>query len=811
MSTRRPSGSRLRGPILGVFALIALLLCTAGASAQEGQTIQDVILQGDAGVDEALLRANMRTRAGTPFSRSIVDEDTRWMHDTHGILAEVRIEPGPVVRFVLSRISRYDSVGFEGITRYGESELLGVARLDANRDARPDQIAAGRDLVRDHYLRAGYAFVQVDTRSRTDADGRRIMMLRVFEGPQVETTDVLIEGLTALRPKDALGVMRSPPGFWAWLLGKDFVRAELDTDLLLLENFVRGEGYLDGRVGLKRLDWNDERDEVLITMLVDEGPRYAVRSLRVEGNTAFSDEELLVDGPVVVGGPWREPDVRRMLRRMTRLYGELGFIDARIEADYAVDETTPELDVVFRIVEGNAKTIRDVIIRGNTGTRDDVIRRYLTFGPGDTVNTSELAWSEDLLISLDYFTDFAGSPQVNIETEPTPEPDMVDVVVDVNDEESGLFTFLVGAGSDSGLFGGASINKRNFDITRAPSSFGEILREFFGTGEAFHGGGQRLFFEVLPGTETTEVDIVFQDPWLNPASENPWGLTVELYDRLRRFEDYDRSGTGLAVTFDHKLNRNSSVSIGLRHETTDISDVNAAMVPTIAMFAGKTTSMALELGYDYEDLDSVFEPTDGFVGGLRLETAGNGLGGDTDLVRIQATGEWFIPIGEDDEGHVNVLHPRFAIGHVDPTGDTKVLPFFENFFVGGTIGPFGMRGFDFQGVGPHEPLSSDALGGQAAMVASVEALFPLVSQYNPFRDEDETLVKGVVFVDVGNVVPNGSLSKLTSNLRVAAGAGVRLRLPALGGITLALDVAAFTADQTGDETRAISFEMSRRF
>jgi len=235
------------------------------------------------------------------------------------------------------------------------------------------------------------------------------------------------------------------------------------------------------------------------------------------------------------------------------------------------------------------------------------------------------------------------------------------------------------------------------------------------------------------------------------------------------------------------------------------------VVPTIAMFAGTTTSQALEFGYDYENLDSVFEPTDGFVGGLRLETAGNGLGGDTDLVRIQATGEWYFPISEDDEGRVSVLHPRFAIGHVEPTGNTKVLPFFENFFVGGTIGPFGMRGFDFQGVGPHEPLSSDALGGQAAMVASVEALFPLVSQYNPFRDEDETLVKGVVFLDVGNVVPSGSLSKLASNLRVAAGAGVRLRLPALGGITLALDVAAFTSDQTGDETRAISFEMSRRF
>jgi outer membrane protein insertion porin family len=284
-----------------------------------------------------------------------------------------------------------------------------------------------------------------------------------------------------------------------------------------------------------------------------------------------------------------------------------------------------------------------------------------------------------------------------------------------------------------------------------------------------------------------------------------------LYDRLRRFTDYDREGAGLAVTFDHKLSRETTVSIGLRHQTTDISAVNAVNVPTIATFAGSTSSNTLELGLDYQDLDSAFQPTDGFVGGLRLESAGNGLGGDTDLIRIQATGEWYTPLGEDDEGRVSVLHPRFALGSVDPTGNTKVLPFFENFFVGGTTGPFGMRGFDYQGVGPHEPLSSDALGGQLAMVASVEALFPLVSQYNPFRDEDETLVKGVLFLDVGNVVATGGLGDLGSNVRAAAGAGVRLRLPALGGITLALDLAAITSDQPGDETRAISFELSRRF
>jgi outer membrane protein assembly factor BamA len=156
-----------------------------------------------------------------------------------------------------------------------------------------------------------------------------------------------------------------------------------------------------------------------------------------------------------------------------------------------------------------------------------------------------------------------------------------------------------------------------------------------------------------------------------------------------------------------------------------------------------------------------------------------------------------------------VLHPRVAIGRVEPTGGTDVLPFFENFFVGGATGPFAVRGFDFQGVGPHE--SNDALGGQLAMVLSVEALIPLVTTYNPFRDEDETLLKGVIFVDAGNLVPDTSFGDLDTDVRLGSGVGIRLRLPALGGITLALDYAAVVRDQPGDETRALSFELSRRF
>jgi outer membrane protein insertion porin family len=786
-----------------------LALLSRGVAAQEGEIVRQVVLSGQVGVDHDLLRANLRTRAGLPLHAADLDEDVRWLADVHGILAEVGIETGPVVRFLLSRIRRYDHVGVEGNVRYDEEELLGVARLTKERDATPDQLTTGRDLVRQHYLQAGYAFVQVDVRSRTDADGRWRALLRVYEGPHVETQDVQIEGLTALKPSDALGVMSSPPGFWSWLVGKDFVRSEVDADVVLLENFVRGEGYLDGRVALDRFIWSEDRSEVTVVMLVDEGPRYSVRSVAYAGVSAVTEAELSEVTKIHPGSPWRRPDVLRCIRAFRDLYGRRGYIDAKIEPRETFDASAPMLDVVWRVDEGVQKSVRDVLIRGNAGTRDDVIRRYVTAEPGQIVDTSELRWSEDVLVSLDYFTDFEGTPQVRVDTAATPAPDTVDVTVDVNDEQSGLFSFIVGAGSDSGVFGGVSVNKRNFDLTKTPTGIGRTLTEFFGTGEAFHGGGQRLFFEVIPGTETTEIDVTFRDPWLDSTDREPWGLTTNLYDREREFSEYTRSNTGLGVAFDHQLSRRTTVSMGVNIEDVDISDVNAVAVPTIALSEGTTRSQALELGYSYRNLDSLYEPSTGFGGAVRVESAGNGLGGETDLLRLTLTGEWFVPIAEDDDGHKSVLHPRVAIGRVEPTSGQDTLPFFDNFFVGGATGPFAVRGFDYQGVGPHE--SDDAIGGQLAMVVSVEALVPLITKYNPFRDEDETLLKGVLFVDAGNLLPDTKFGDLDNDVRLGAGGGMRLRIPALGGITLALDYALVTRDQPGDERRALSFELSRRF
>ncbi|MCB9899610.1 MAG: BamA/TamA family outer membrane protein [Planctomycetes bacterium] len=825
-----PPRSRLVVVLLVLLGTVLVAPLSAQTDDQTGEIVKDVVVEGALVVDLSLLQANLRTRPGKPLDPALLDEDVRWLADEYGLLGDVVIDPGPVVRFVLKRVPSYEFVTIEGNERFNDATLFGVARLSKDGGASQDELVRARSLIKEHYLKKGHAFVEVTLRPSQRADGSRGQTIFVFEGPEVEVDDVVIEGLTAIDPSDAKDVMKSAPGFWSWLVGQDFVRADVDRDLVLLEELVRNLGYLDARVGLDGLVFSDDREEVVVHMVVDQGERYTVRSMRVEGNTAFGQDELLEGAALTVGGPLRERDRILTERAIRSLYGQHGYIDAKVRAEPVYDLDSPVVDMVWRIDEGGQKRVRDVLVRGNSGTRDAVVRRYLTLYPGDIVDTRELDYSEDALVSLQYFTDFSGLPRVRVSTEPTPDPALVDVVVDVDDASSGFYSFFVGAGSDSGIFGGVELDKRNFDISRASSSWTSFFKEFFGTGDAFHGGGQRLHLELQPGTRESLIDVLFEEPWLDESREDPWGLSVELYNRLRYFREYTRSQTGVGVFFSHRFNRETSISIGPRYELLDISNVDQAgadvvtgQVTDFAKAEGTAERRVLEGNLRYTKVDSLSEPTDGFMTRLSIESVGGPLGGDVDALRSTWSNEWFFPVTQDDDGNWVVFHPRFALAAVRPVGAEEDLPFYERVFAGGASGPLAVRGFDYRGIGPHQQIQNtplgpvlltdggDSVGGRMAAVASLETLHPLVTQYNPYRDQEEILMKGVLFVDAGNLLEGAQLSDLGTDVRLSTGAGLRLRLPALGGLTMQLDYAFVLRDQPSDEQRRFSFELSRRF
>jgi len=125
---------------------------------------------------------------------------------------------------------------------------------------------------------------------------------------------------------------------------------------------------------------------------------------------------------------------------------------------------------------------------------------------------------------------------------------------------------------------------------------------------------------------------------------------------------------------------------------------------------------------------------------------------------------------------------RSLLGYAGP--DT---PVYERFFAGGFQS---LRGFQFRGVGPY--INGFNVGGDFMWLNSVEYQIPV-------KANDQLYF--VTFLDTGTVEPDVSLR----NYRVSVGAGVRIMIPQLGPVPLALDFGVPLVQGPGDHRQLVSF------
>jgi len=539
--------------------------------------------------------------------------------------------------------------------------------------------------------------------------------------------------------------------------------------------------------------------------------------------------------------------------RITKLYHDNAYIEATVDYDRPkFDLEKPLATVVYQIEEKGKHYIRDVDVRGNRSTRDDVIRRELSFEPGQPINQDEITRSYYRLYGLQYFNSPQGFPYINIfplkapkDFEPPPLPQEKqevqwdDVIVQVEEGQVGDLRFVVGIGSDSGLIGGIDFTRRNFDLGNWPSSPGAALDEIL-DGKAFTGGGQTLTMGITPGTEVTTFRLGFQEPYVF-GTDN--GLDLDLARSLRRFRRYDLERTGLDLRVSHRFTRELALGAGYREEYVSVDRVdflllapigdilatpdpqftldNSVLPGPIFRQRGGHTVRSLSLFATYNTVDNPFLPTEGWNLGLSYEWAPEFLSRrGANFSKALVSAEWYGPIYETLEGSRYGLNVRGSFGWAEENGNDRELAFYESFFAGGRSS---VRGFAFQGIGPRE--YDQAIGGGATVIGGAEFYFPIYGDYDVRTDRYEEFLRGVIFADTGTVSPTLHDQDF-GRFRVAVGAGLRIKIPFLGPQPLALDFGIPIAwwDDTyvfdpfgrlirkdGDVRRVFSFSFGRRF
>jgi outer membrane protein insertion porin family len=801
----------------------------------------------DAAGADSIVRG-LETRIGQPFEprKCSADCAALWTERRLVVRAYAEETDGEVVVTyqVDLQVERYESVEFVGNDHLDLDEVYALIGYFAGRRTTRTEAEAMRKLLLARYRRDGYAFANIQLvdlpaldESVSDAAfgaPRQRLRILIEEGPKVTVREVEFVGNRSFAADPILGLfgtesylirdarIDSDPAR-GFVRGGAFSREVLEEDLDRLRLFYRSRGFLEATVDLADVRFTEDRTSVDLSFVIVEGPRYRIRSVKVQH--VGPDRSPLVDPPlysasevqsVVKAAPGQFYEHERLERdqlAIEEFYGRRGHPSVnfpgmrtatrqgcRVFPPLEVYGVGPEVDVIYQISEGSPKTLRDVVIRGNRMTRDRVIRRNFRVLPGEQIDMLEVRRAQRRIQSTRYFQDPVTMQGPRLQVEPVPgEPDKVDLGLDVQDGPTGELRWGAGISTGIGAQAQVTFNKRNFDISRPPSSANPItaVQEILDA-KAFHGAGQNLSLLLAPGTRQSQFAITFVEPDIFVDHIDTYALRVSGQRRIRRLPDgYTSDTLGGEVGLSRNFTEFFNAGVSLRQETVLIEDL--AQDATVLAFdaEGRTKLGGARFSVRYRDYDDLLRPSEGVDLGLSLEV----LAGDENLMKLEHRADAYVPLSENELGHRTVFHWRQFAGYADAFGSSEDVFLTERFYMGGA----NLRGFDFRRAGPTQ--FGRPLGGEVTYTSTYEVYFPLVATRLEGEVRDRELLRWVVFTDIG-FLGLGVNDPTFREMRATSGVGLRIEIPYLE-LPIALDLGWPWLYEQTDDRRQLFFSISR--
>ena len=429
------------------------------------------------------------------------------------------------------------------------------------------------------------------------------------------------------------------------------------------------------------------------------------------------------------------------------------------------------VDIVYEITEGRKYFVRQVIITGNTETKDKVIRRDLVIHDGDPLDTRRIDVSRQRLLGMGYFENVEASA---VGADALDEKDVVFKV----QEKPTRYNFRIGAGASdiSNFFGMAEISTDNFDIMNP--------------GNWFYGGGQRMRIQGVLGIDNAGFNVDFVEPWL---FDLPLRFEISGYMNMVDYDEWRENRVGFRTSLTRRIFDDfTSVTLGYKFEYVKINEVSHRFKDYMRenrQTDGQLVSQP-SLTLERDTRDSLMDPTSGYNASLFGSVTPQFLGSSSNYYRLEAKGSYYYSFF--DKAIVAMVGGK--IGTVATVNRDKDVPIFERYFLGGSDS---LRGFDYRSVSPTFGHGNN-YGGQTMLQLTAEVTHPI---WGPIR--------GAVFCDVGNAWKN-SFEMDLSEINVGVGYGLRIRLPVINA-PIKLDLAYPIVNNQDYESNKLRFHFNLGF
>src|SRR6478752_1209513 len=659
------------------------------AERARGLPLQKIEVLGNRRVTPADVLTYVRERVGQPFKPETLTQDVRELWNS-GFFDDIEVDldrhdEGVDLRFVVRERPSISEITFEGNDEISKDDLNEGIEIKAATILSLPAVRRTVQKIRNMYAEKGYFLAEVQYEIVPQKNNEVSIKFKITEHGQVSVRRITFIGNQNVSSSELRSLMLTGnAGFFAFGSGGPFRQDAFERDIAVLSAMYYDRGFLSVSISTPRI------------------------MLRSEPGQFFNRAELLED-----------------LQAIRTLYRDHGYANVEANPQTQLDPETHEVDVSVPVERGPLVYFERIEIRGNSKTRDKVIRREFEVAEGELFSETKLERSKRRATALGYFE------RVDVSTEAGSAPDKMNVYVEVAEKPTG--TFQVGAGFSS-------------------------IENFIATAQVqqanLFGNGQSLSLQAQVSSLRQLVSIRFFEPYFLDSLFN---TSIDLYDQLRVYNDFSQSSLGGALTFGYPLIEpevNASVTytasldrVSTATRSTLLGTSSATSVFTQLPLAnlfndGLTSSIRPALTLDTRD-NRLF-PTKGIYLYGSSELAAAALGSENRFLKHRFIGRFYYPIGAGF-----VLKLNMEAGHVtSPSSDG--VPIFARFFLGGILD---VRGYRFRTIGPcvglthstdpnSAPIYQGAMiGGNLQYFQNLELEFPIVESVG---------VRGVLFTDAGN-------------------------------------------------------------
>jgi outer membrane protein insertion porin family len=636
------------------------------------------------------------------------------------------------------------SIGVSGADKLSNKKVRKKSELTIGQFADDAAFAQAAVKIKEAYRNAWYPDAEVEWSTRSDpALGTVDVTFKIREGRKLAIKKIVFEGNAFFEDKVLRKAMQQKQ---KWLLsfitgaGK-YKPENVDLDVFALKSLYMNEGFLDIVVSDPVLDDSRPKKARLI-FTIDEGQRYRVGRIAIEGMETFEEQELRRGIRLASGDVAAYAAAEAGSESIRSFYGNRGYIRTSVRPVFDANAETGTVDIRYDVTEGTIGYIDKVNVRGNERTQDRVIRRELVIYPGDKYNRSRVRTSENRLRNLNYFEMVTASP------EPTGEGDKYDLNIQVKEKSTGSFMAGVGFSTVDALVGYVELKQGNFNWRSWPPI----------------GAGQKFKIRAQLGTQRNDLDISFVEPWF---LDRKLAFGIDLFHRESRYfsDAYDQKNDGIRLSLGKPLGRFTRGTVAYTLEQFEVFDVQDSASDAIRAEEGKRLKSGLDFAWSRDTRDRFFNPTRGNKTTVTPYFAGGPMGAETDIYGAKIRSAQYWPLIGD-----MIFTVRGQVESVDYFGDSDFVPIFDRLFLGGS---YTLRGFEFRDVGPKDE-NGEPVGGSSSAYATAELTYPIWNK-----------IRGAVFYDWGVVNPD-PMDFDPATYNDDWGVGIRLDIP---GFPLSLDYA----------------------